>query len=176
MEAKCKSKAMTAILQRLNAKKDFEIIIFGDDCILNRPVDKWPACEVLNAAGQSGVGTVLKQGLRDQPEMLMTSDADEQLILTIPFSCAVKIKSITVVGSAAETGSNPAEMRAFINRDDVDFDVGSTPSNLTRTRTSHTCATQHVLLPPARYHSPAVLAPSDVAQHGPVAAAGRCQG
>eukprot|EP01047_Picozoa_sp_COSAG01_P046523 COSAG01_NODE_4377_length_5085_cov_6.039110_4_plen_153_part_00 len=142
------------------------------DCGAGSPLGGTPREKISTACAVADCGRCN----RLNEEQYLESDADEQLILTIPFSCAVKIKSITVVGSAAETGSNPAEMRAFINRDDVDFDVGSTPSNLTRTRTSHTCATQHVLLPPARYHSPAVLAPSDVAQHGPVAAAGRCQG
>jgi hypothetical protein len=46
----------------------------------------WPSCEVLNAAGKSGVGTVLKQGLRDQPEMILASDADEQLLITVTFT------------------------------------------------------------------------------------------
>ena len=44
-----------------------------------------------------------------------------QLIITIEFTAAIKLKSITVVGSV-ETDSNPADMKAFLNRDDVDFD------------------------------------------------------
>lgn len=44
-----------------------------------------------------------------------------QLIITIEFTAAIKLKSITVVGST-ETDSNPADMKAFLNRDDVDFD------------------------------------------------------
>jgi hypothetical protein len=52
---------------------------------------------------------------------------DEQLIVTVPFTKVVKIKSISVVGSALATDSNASEMKAFINRDDVDFDVGLPP-------------------------------------------------
>lgn len=40
----------------------------------------------------------------------------------MPFTCAVKIKSISVVGSAVETDSNASELQVFLNRDDVDFD------------------------------------------------------
>jgi hypothetical protein len=110
-------------------------------------------------------------------EQYLESDADEQLILTIPFSCAVKIKSISVVGSAAETGSNPAEMRAFINRDDVDFDVGSTPSNLTRARTSHTCGHAARAVTARQISQPRPRRTRTVrCGHGPVAAAGRCEG
>ena len=40
------------------------------------------------------------------------------------FTAAVKLKSITIVGSV-ETDSNPADLKVFLNRDDVDFDVRS---------------------------------------------------
>ena len=56
-------------------------------------------------------------------EQVLDSDADEQLIIRLPFTSTVRIKSICVIGSSADTASNPAEMQAFINRDDVDFDV-----------------------------------------------------
>ena len=36
----------------------------------------------------------------------------------------MKLKSITIVGSV-ETDSNPADLKVFLNRDDVDFDVRS---------------------------------------------------
>jgi len=39
----------------------------------------WAACEVLNAVSKDGVGRVMKQGLRDQAELLLESDADEQV-------------------------------------------------------------------------------------------------
>jgi hypothetical protein len=45
----------------------------------------------------------------------LKSDADEQLIITIEFSAAVKLKSITIVGST-ETDTNPSDLKAFINR------------------------------------------------------------
>ena len=51
---------------------------------------------------------------------MLESDADEQLILHIPFTSDVKLKSICVL--AAEGSEHPAKMLAFKNREDVDFD------------------------------------------------------
>jgi inositol hexakisphosphate/diphosphoinositol-pentakisphosphate kinase len=46
MDKKAKSKPMCEILGRL-PKDLFEIEIFGDDCILNKPPDTWPVVEIL---------------------------------------------------------------------------------------------------------------------------------
>ena len=48
MDKKAKSKPMREILKRL-PEQCFEIVIFGDDCILNTPVEDWPVVEVLIA-------------------------------------------------------------------------------------------------------------------------------
>lgn len=49
----------------------------------------------------------------------LSSDADEQLLLAIPFVAPVKLKSICVIGAGGE--ESPAEMRAFVNCDGLDF-------------------------------------------------------
>jgi inositol hexakisphosphate/diphosphoinositol-pentakisphosphate kinase len=48
MDKKAKSKPMKEILGRL-PESMFQVIIFGDDTILNRPVEAWPVVEVLIA-------------------------------------------------------------------------------------------------------------------------------
>ncbi|KAF9414476.1 PITH domain-containing protein 1 [Podila epigama] len=48
------------------------------------------------------------------------SDADEQLILRIPFTGMVKLKSITLRSDPGETA--PRKLKAFVNVDDLDFD------------------------------------------------------
>ncbi|KAG0320283.1 PITH domain-containing protein 1 [Dissophora globulifera] len=48
------------------------------------------------------------------------SDADEQLILRIPFTGLVKLKSISIRAEPGE--SAPRKMKAFANKDDLDFD------------------------------------------------------
>jgi PITH domain len=49
----------------------------------------------------------------------LASDADEQLLLCLPFTSPVKIKSICVIGAGGE--ECPAEMKAFINVETLDF-------------------------------------------------------
>jgi hypothetical protein len=50
----------------------------------------------------------------------LESDADEQIILFIPFISNIKLKSILLLGQPGE--SNPKLLKVFINREDVDFD------------------------------------------------------
>ncbi|XP_055820463.1 uncharacterized protein LOC129889256 isoform X2 [Solanum dulcamara] len=50
---------------------------------------------------------------------LESNEGDPELIVFIPFTADVKIKSIAIVGGA--DGTSPAKMRAFINRDGIDF-------------------------------------------------------
>ena len=47
MDKKARSRPMNAIVERMLAFGEFEIIAFGDDCILNKPVTEWPTCECL---------------------------------------------------------------------------------------------------------------------------------
>ncbi|GBF98342.1 hypothetical protein Rsub_11236 [Raphidocelis subcapitata] len=54
------------------------------------------------------------------PEVPLRSDPDdEELLLTIPFDGAVKLKAVCVIGGP--DGRAPSKMRLFINRDDLDF-------------------------------------------------------
>jgi inositol hexakisphosphate/diphosphoinositol-pentakisphosphate kinase len=48
MDKKAQSKPMKEILKRL-PEDQFKVITFGDDCILNKPVEEWPVVEVLIA-------------------------------------------------------------------------------------------------------------------------------
>mmetsp|Transcript_25598 Transcript_25598/g.75672 ORF Transcript_25598/g.75672 Transcript_25598/m.75672 type:complete len:1449 (-) Transcript_25598:644-4990(-) len=47
MNKKARSKPMVRILDRLMAFGEFEIIHFGDDVILNQPIEAWPRCDCL---------------------------------------------------------------------------------------------------------------------------------
>ena len=47
MDSKVSSKPMREILRRLITTGNFEIKIFGNDTILNKPVSSWPACDCL---------------------------------------------------------------------------------------------------------------------------------
>mmetsp|Transcript_39332 Transcript_39332/g.111414 ORF Transcript_39332/g.111414 Transcript_39332/m.111414 type:complete len:1167 (-) Transcript_39332:153-3653(-) len=47
MEKKAKSKPMREIINRLERTGEFEVINFGDDCILNKPIEEWPIVQCL---------------------------------------------------------------------------------------------------------------------------------
>ncbi|KXZ43574.1 hypothetical protein GPECTOR_86g367 [Gonium pectorale] len=55
------------------------------------------------------------------PPLRSNPDEDEQeLLLHIPFDGAVKLKAISVI-SAGPPGTAPSRMKAFVNRDDLDW-------------------------------------------------------
>ncbi|OIT34021.1 PREDICTED: PITH domain-containing protein 1 [Nicotiana attenuata] len=76
----------------------------------------------LNEAVRGSVKSVFKpweQRLNTSEGHLESNEGDPELIVFIPFTADVKIKSIAIVGGA--DGTSPAKMRAFINRDGIDF-------------------------------------------------------
>ncbi|KAI3971115.1 hypothetical protein MKW92_013656 [Papaver armeniacum] len=76
----------------------------------------------LNEAVQGSVKSVFKaweQRLDISTGLLESNDGDPELIVFIPFTSDVKIKSISIVGGA--DGTSPSKMRAFINREGIDF-------------------------------------------------------
>lgn len=51
----------------------------------------------------------------------VVSDADAELIIHVPFTVAVKLKSFCIIGGA--NGEAPSKVKLFTNREDVDFDL-----------------------------------------------------
>lgn len=47
MDKKARSKQMNHIAERLLRFGEFDVVIFGDECILNHPVEDWPLCDCL---------------------------------------------------------------------------------------------------------------------------------
>ncbi|KAL5728901.1 hypothetical protein ACHQM5_001928 [Ranunculus cassubicifolius] len=81
-----------------------------------------PKVSALNEATTGSVKSVFKaweQRLNSSEGHLESNDGDPELLVFIPFTSDVKIKSISVVGGA--DGTSPAKMRAFINREGIDF-------------------------------------------------------
>ena len=73
----------------------------------------WNGCETLNVKGKNDIRTVMKQGTRDQADLLIESDADEQLLATVRFNQAVKLHSIMIDGPAG--GRAPKNVKLFVN-------------------------------------------------------------
>nr|ABK26072.1 unknown [Picea sitchensis] len=81
-----------------------------------------PHVSALNESVTGSVKSVFKSWehrLDNSSEFLESNDGDPELIVFIPFTSDVKIKSISVVGGTG--GTSPSRMRAFINRDSIDF-------------------------------------------------------
>ncbi|KAJ5698428.1 DUF1000 domain protein [Penicillium macrosclerotiorum] len=86
----------------------------------------------LNEATPKGGAAIVRktwaERLNDQPEL--ESDADEQLLMYIPFTGQVKLHALLFY--TAPTSSAPKTLKLFKNRDDIDF---STASELSPTQT-----------------------------------------
>lgn len=54
------------------------------------------------------------------PDVPLDSNEDDaELLITIPFNGAVKIKAISIIGGA--DGTSPSRLKAYTNRNDLDF-------------------------------------------------------
>jgi len=76
------------------------------------------------AKAHSGKAIVKKtwaERLQEEPEL--KSDADEQLLMYIPFTGQVKLHSILIRGSNSD--SAPQTLKVFINRNDLDFSTAA---------------------------------------------------
>ncbi|XP_028796114.1 PITH domain-containing protein 1 [Neltuma alba] len=76
----------------------------------------------LNEATPGSVKSVFKaweQRLDSSGDHLKSNEGDPELLVFIPFTSDVKIKSICIIGGPDGTG--PSKMRAFINREGIDF-------------------------------------------------------
>ncbi|KAK4794489.1 hypothetical protein SAY86_012483 [Trapa natans] len=76
----------------------------------------------LNEAFPGSVKSVFKaweQRLNFSEGHLESNDGDPELLVFVPFTSDVKIKSISIVGGA--DGASPSKMRVFINREGIDF-------------------------------------------------------
>jgi hypothetical protein len=81
-----------------------------------------PKVVALNESVPGSVKAVFKpweQRLDNSGGFLESNEGDPELLVFIPFTSDVKIKSISVVGGA--DGTSPSRMRAFINREGIDF-------------------------------------------------------
>jgi len=47
MDKKAHSKPFKEILSRVTSFNEFEVVVFGDHCILEKPVEEWPCCDCL---------------------------------------------------------------------------------------------------------------------------------
>jgi Diphosphoinositol pentakisphosphate kinase 2 N-terminal domain len=80
MDKKARSKPMAEILSRLD-ETVFDVIFFGDECILHRPIEDWPIVNVLIAFFSKGypLEKAMRYAKLRQPHIL--NDLAQQLVL-----------------------------------------------------------------------------------------------
>ncbi|PNH10353.1 hypothetical protein TSOC_002935 [Tetrabaena socialis] len=86
----------------------------------------WSQLECLNEQGLHTATNALKQGYREQDELYLESDTDEQLLLNIRFNQRVKLQSIVI--KAIDADKAPKSVKLYSNRPHMGFsDTSSVP-------------------------------------------------
>ncbi|KAL9266932.1 PITH domain-containing protein [Drosera capensis] len=78
----------------------------------------WSGVECLNQSSGNSLFNALKQGYREDDGLILESDADEQLLIYIPFTQVVKLHSIAVKGPEEE---GPKTVKLFSNKEHMGF-------------------------------------------------------
>ncbi|KAL0464190.1 UNVERIFIED_CONTAM: PITH domain-containing protein [Sesamum latifolium] len=78
----------------------------------------WSSVECLNQKNSHSLPNALKQGYREDEGLILESDADEQLLIYIPFNQVVKLHSIVIQGPEEE---GPKSVKLFANREHMGF-------------------------------------------------------
>lgn len=80
MDKKARSKAMAEILSRLDETL-FQVIFFGDDLILNKPIENWPDCDVLIAFYSKGYPLAKAKEYAELRKPFVLNDLEAQELL-----------------------------------------------------------------------------------------------
>ncbi|TQD87556.1 hypothetical protein C1H46_026855 [Malus baccata] len=84
----------------------------------------WSGVECLNQSTSHSVANALKQGYREDDGLNLESDADEQLLIYIPFLQVVKLHSVVVKGPEDEGNIGclrPKTVKLFSNKEHMGF-------------------------------------------------------
>ncbi|CAK5129359.1 unnamed protein product [Aphanomyces euteiches] len=81
MEKKSRSKPMQEILRRLVKKKQFDLVIFTDDMILNRPIEEWPICEAIFSFYSTGFPLAKAESYVQLRRPVLVNDLSMQHVL-----------------------------------------------------------------------------------------------
>ncbi|XP_059652726.1 PITH domain-containing protein At3g04780 [Cornus florida] len=78
----------------------------------------WTGVECLNQSTSHTLPNALKQGYREDEGLNLESDADEQLLIYIPFQQVIKLHSIIIKGPEEE---GPKTVKLFANKEHMGF-------------------------------------------------------
>lgn len=127
MDKKARSKPMAEILSRLD-ETVFHVIFFGDDMILNKPIEEWPNCEVLVAFYSKGYPLAKAQAYFDLRKPFILNDLEMQELLKdrrkvydlleasgidVPRHVYVSLDDYVSTGSGDGNGAREREVKEF---------------------------------------------------------------
>ncbi|XP_009771079.1 PITH domain-containing protein At3g04780 [Nicotiana tabacum] len=78
----------------------------------------WSGVECLNQNSSHSISNALKQGYREDEGLNLESDADEQLLIYIPFNQVIKLHSFVIKGPEEE---GPKTVKLFSNKEHMGF-------------------------------------------------------
>ncbi|KAK6911409.1 PITH domain [Dillenia turbinata] len=78
----------------------------------------WTGVECLNQSSSHSLANALKQGYREDDGLNLESDADEQLLIYIPFTQVIKLYAIVIKGPEEE---GPKTVKFFTNKEHMGF-------------------------------------------------------
>ncbi|KAF3454335.1 hypothetical protein FNV43_RR04782 [Rhamnella rubrinervis] len=78
----------------------------------------WSGVECLNQSTSHSLANALKQGYREDDQLNLESDADEQLLIYLPFTQVIKLHSIAIKGPEEE---GPKTVKLFSNKEHMGF-------------------------------------------------------
>eukprot|EP01060_Flectonema_neradi_P017387 TRINITY_DN24281_c0_g1_i1.p1 TRINITY_DN24281_c0_g1~~TRINITY_DN24281_c0_g1_i1.p1 ORF type:complete len:223 (+),score=43.09 TRINITY_DN24281_c0_g1_i1:41-709(+) len=103
--------------------KESESVVAGE--MLNRFIEIGKA-RGSNISEPDDLSKILTKEWENRRDVVshIESDCDEELLIYVPFTEVVKIKSLTIVGGTpTDDSSSPAVAKLYVNRDDLDFDA-----------------------------------------------------
>ncbi|KAG2694088.1 hypothetical protein I3843_08G120100 [Carya illinoinensis] len=78
----------------------------------------WSGVECLNQSTSHSLPNALKQGYREDDGLNLESDADEQLLIYIPFTQVIKLHSLLIKGPEEE---GPKTVKLYSNKENMGF-------------------------------------------------------
>jgi inositol hexakisphosphate/diphosphoinositol-pentakisphosphate kinase len=167
MDKKARSKPMAEILSRLDESL-FHVIFFGDDMILNEPVENWPDCQVLIAFYSKGYPLAKAKAYVKLRKPFILNDLEAQELL----------KDRRKVYDLLEASGIDVPRHVYLSKDDY-ISTGKGDGNGAKDREVVECD-DHIEINGMSMHKPFVEKPVDADDHNiaiyyPTSAGGGCK-
>eukprot|EP00934_Nitzschia_sp_Nitz4_P000211 Nitzschia sp. Nitz4//scaffold133_size116822//59458//63473//NITZ4_003808-RA/size116822-processed-gene-0.32-mRNA-1//1//CDS//3329535399//211//frame0 len=167
MDKKARSTPMAEILSRLD-EKDFHVIFFGDDLILNQPVEAWPKCQVLIAFFSKGYPLEKVKEYVELTRPFILNDLNMQTVL----------KDRRKVYDLLQDSGIDVPRHVFLSKDDY-VSTGMGDGDGRRSRLVQEFD-DHIIVNGVTIHKPFVEKPVDADDHNiaiyyPTSAGGGCK-